>query len=356
MGFNISGLAINKNYENDFDSLQKKLGWNLERQSEIDFETASSNWTDDGICDVYFSEKGTLLFISMDMCAESWALNNDNILTFALSETSMAFNLNYCENGIEKRSIMEVNDEKMLDEGEKLRIEEKSEDTSEIIWNQIEVVIGKRFWDIEPDEKAIRYNFIKKNKSEKSEKIVKQTSHKTLNDLYAEKLQVNTQKKNVTNPNKTKLKTIVPENNYVINTDFSKLLLHSEILENLYSDKDLLFHFDKMIDYSQKHKRNFFLNFLSHGGDEYRRYANFCFLVDEILKRPQLFKEISNKMPLDKLLLIGKFNSSNLDEETSIDMMNFISKINKSSFEEGKEYFTIKKTEIDTKKWWQFWK
>ena len=29
MGFNISGLAINKNYENDFDSLQKELGWNL---------------------------------------------------------------------------------------------------------------------------------------------------------------------------------------------------------------------------------------------------------------------------------------------------------------------------------------
>ncbi|PKB42494.1 hypothetical protein AX016_0661 [Cellulophaga sp. RHA19] len=159
MGFNISGLAINKNYENDFEKLQEELGWNLEKQSEIDFETASSNWTEDGICDVYFSEKGTLLFISMDMCAESWVLKNNNTLTFALSETSMAFNINYCENGIERRSIMEVNDERMQDEGEKLSIEDKSEDTSEIIWNQIEVVIGKRFWDIEPDEKAIRYVF-----------------------------------------------------------------------------------------------------------------------------------------------------------------------------------------------------
>ena len=159
MGFNISGLAINKNYENEFVELQKELGWNLEKQSEIDFETASSNWTEDGICDVYFTEKGTLMFISMDMCAESWSLKNDNTLTFALSETSMAFNINYNENGIEKRSIMEVNDERMQDEGEKLGIEDKSEDTSEIIWNQIEVVIGKRFWDIEPNEKAIRYVF-----------------------------------------------------------------------------------------------------------------------------------------------------------------------------------------------------
>jgi hypothetical protein len=159
MGFNVSGLAINKNYESDFDSLQKELGWNLQKHSVINFETASANWTDDGICDVYFSEKGTLMFIGMDMCAESWGLKNENTLTFALSETSMAFNINYCENGIEKRSIMEVNGERMQDEGQKLEVEDRSEDTSEIIWNQIEVVIGKRFWDIEPEEKATRYVF-----------------------------------------------------------------------------------------------------------------------------------------------------------------------------------------------------
>lgn len=163
MGFNLSGLAINKNYINEFDNLQKELGWNLEKESEIDFETASSNWKDDGICDAYFSEKGTLLFISMDMCTESWPLKNNNSLTFALSETSMAFNINYCENGIEKRSIMEVEDNRMQDEGEKLEVEDRSEDTSEIIWNQIEVVIGKRFWDIEPDEKALRYRFVSTN-------------------------------------------------------------------------------------------------------------------------------------------------------------------------------------------------
>ena len=97
----------------------------------------------------------------MDMCTESFPLKNDNTLTFALSETSMAFNINYCENGVEKRSIMEVNDERMTDEGEKLEVEENSEGTSEIIWNQIERVIGKRFWDIEPNEKAVRYIFVK---------------------------------------------------------------------------------------------------------------------------------------------------------------------------------------------------
>ena len=163
MGFNLSGLAINKNYINEFDNLQKELGWNLEKESEIDFETASSNWKDDGICDAYFSENGTLLFISMDRCTESWPLKYDNSLTFALSETSMAFNINYCENGIEKRSIMEAEGNRMQDEGEKLEVEESSEDTSELIWNQIEVLIGKSFWDIDADEKAVRYRFVNTN-------------------------------------------------------------------------------------------------------------------------------------------------------------------------------------------------
>jgi len=158
MGFNVSGLAINKNYEQELDRLQKQLGWKLEQQSEIDFETASSNWTEEGICNIYFSEKGTLIFMNMELCTEAWPFLKDNTLTFALSETSMAFNIVYCENGVETRSIMEVNDERFEDSGNKLEIEDSSEDTSEIIWNQIAVVIGKRFWDIEPDEKA--YSFV----------------------------------------------------------------------------------------------------------------------------------------------------------------------------------------------------
>ena len=141
MGYNISGIAINKNYENDFESLQNQLGWNLEKVAEIDFETASANWTDDKICNVHFTKTGTLIFIGMENCEQSFNLKNDHVLTFALSETSMVFNINYSEKGVA------------------LAIEKDSEDTSEIIWNQIEVLLGKRFFDIELEEKATQYRF-----------------------------------------------------------------------------------------------------------------------------------------------------------------------------------------------------
>lgn len=161
MGFNISGLVINQNYRNNFEELQSKLGWNLKKQEDIIFETASSNWTEEDACKVYFSEKGTLIFLSMDMCVESWALKDNNTLTFALSETSMAFNMVYCENGVDKRTIMEVEGERMTDEGEILEVEAKSEDISDIIFNQIGEVLGKSFWSIDLSEKAEHYLFVK---------------------------------------------------------------------------------------------------------------------------------------------------------------------------------------------------
>lgn len=185
MGFNISGIAINKNYEFEFDELQKELGWNLIKKSQVNFETASSNWKEEGICDVYFSENGTLIFISMDLGAESWPLRNDNSLTFALSETSMAFHINYCEKGIEKRSIMEVNAKRMHDEGEKLEVEKKSEDPSEIIWNQIEIVIGKRFGDIQADEKVVRYSFNKEAFKRETQVYKKDKPKQTLPNSFS---------------------------------------------------------------------------------------------------------------------------------------------------------------------------
>lgn len=160
MGFNISGLAINKNFQNDFDLLQNKLGWNLKKQSEIDFDIASSNWKEEGICDVFYTEKGTLLFMDIDMCTESIEIEGLDTLSFGISETSMTFILNYCENGIVKRTIMESDGERFEDHGNQLEVEETSEDTSEIIWSQIEQVIGRSFWSIEPEESAVRYVFV----------------------------------------------------------------------------------------------------------------------------------------------------------------------------------------------------
>ena len=159
MGFNISGIAISKNFEKNLDELQSAFGWKIEKQEEIFFEQASENWKEEDLCDIYFTDNGTLIFIDMGRCIEPFKIGENNVLTFAYSATSMAFNLNYCEGAELKRTIMEVEGQRLADEGEKLEIENKSEDISENIFEQIGVVLGKSFWEIQSDERAVRFLF-----------------------------------------------------------------------------------------------------------------------------------------------------------------------------------------------------
>lgn len=165
MGFNISGIATNINFKENLIELQKQLGLTLNFIEEINFEKASENWKEEGICDIYFSEKGTLLFINMDLCIEPWSIEDGDTLTFALSETSMTFNLNYCEGRKLRRSFMAMNDSIISDEGEKLKVEQNTSDAPEIIWKQLDIVLGKSYWNIEPFEKAHRYKLVSAQKT-----------------------------------------------------------------------------------------------------------------------------------------------------------------------------------------------
>lgn len=158
MGHNISGIAINKNFENNIEELSRFLGVELQLDKEIDFEDASENWKEEGYFDVYFSKNGTLVFANIDYCLEPYSNKENNILTFALSETSMTFNIGYTENGEVVRSIMKVNDEVLDEEGEPLQCEIDNEDMTEAIFDQIGEVIGIHFYEIELEEKAYRFN------------------------------------------------------------------------------------------------------------------------------------------------------------------------------------------------------
>lgn len=158
MGHNISGIAINKNFENNVEELSKLLGVELQIENEIIFEDASENWKEEGYFDVYFSKNGTLIFANIDYCLEPYSHKETNILTFALSETSMTFNIGYTENDVLVRSIMKVNDDTIDEEGEPLQCEiDNEDDMTEAIFDQIGEVIGMHFYEIELDEKAYRF-------------------------------------------------------------------------------------------------------------------------------------------------------------------------------------------------------
>ena len=159
MGFNISGLVIDKNYENKILELQQILDCELTFDKEVNFEEASENWKSDKYCDIYFSEKGTLIFLSFEKSGFEFPVLNQTTLTFVLSEMSMTFSINYTENQKLLRTIVETEDSIYIDEGNPFPFEENESDKSELIYHLFEKTLGKSFWDIDLDEKCYRYYF-----------------------------------------------------------------------------------------------------------------------------------------------------------------------------------------------------
>lgn len=183
MGFNISGLVIDKNYENKILELQQILDYELTFDKEVNFEEASENWKSDKYCDIYFSEKGTLIFLSFEKSGFEFPVLNQTTLAFVLSEMSMTFSINYTENQKLLRTIVETEESIHVDEGNPFPFEENESDKSELIYHLFEKTLGKSFWDIDLDEKCYRYYFKEFHNPFKSQdESVELVSSKSLNE------------------------------------------------------------------------------------------------------------------------------------------------------------------------------
>ncbi len=159
MTFNIAGIAISQNYEDNIQELGELIDLELAEEGEITFGMAVADWKKDGICDVYFTENGTLVFLPIKHCMEPNPIADARVLTFIISEKSQAFSLFYSVGLFEERSIVEVNHERLTEEGNRLRAEDKFSKISEMILAQASSVIGKNFWKIGAEEKALRCSF-----------------------------------------------------------------------------------------------------------------------------------------------------------------------------------------------------
>ncbi len=160
MGFNIAGLVIDKNYQNDLEGLSTILGQQLLFSEKVDFEQASENWKEDTYCDIYFHEEATLIFLSMEECANEVLVPNQVAFNFVLSEMSMVFSVHYTNNEQLVRALVVLEDEtRPIDLGEKFAFELEETDPSELIYHLFEQTLGKSFWSIEPDEENVyRYH------------------------------------------------------------------------------------------------------------------------------------------------------------------------------------------------------
>lgn len=159
MGFNFSGVAISQKKKEDILDIQDILGTKLTFSKEIYFDEALSWHKEDNEFDLYFAEKGVLVFTSEPLTILEKHAKSKGIMitTFGASETSMAFMITAFENGERFRDLMEFNLDKLEDNGQKFEGETETDDGFEVVTKAISHTIGHNFWSIEPSEKAYRY-------------------------------------------------------------------------------------------------------------------------------------------------------------------------------------------------------
>jgi hypothetical protein len=157
MGFNFTGIAINKNYQDKIEEVGQILDRKLTLKEEIYFENAMSSHKPDDACDIYFAENCTIAFLPEPIQPRLNRLSIDRqIASFMASETAMVFELDVSKNQETIRYMTEFNNDRIEDEGDKFEGEDE-DDGMEVVFKGIANTINKSFWGIEPDEKAYRY-------------------------------------------------------------------------------------------------------------------------------------------------------------------------------------------------------
>ncbi len=160
MGFNFSGLVIGKSYKNKPKDFMNEVGQylRLSDPEEINYEMAEANWKDEGLCDVYFGDKGTILYTAdPEVCIDPWLQEDVRAMSFVYLEMSMFFNMVLSENKQVIRKISEENGEIKHQSGEPLPFEaELNNEPSSLIFRLINTILAQP-GGVDPEEIAYRY-------------------------------------------------------------------------------------------------------------------------------------------------------------------------------------------------------
>lgn len=159
MGLNIAGLVIDKNYQNNLEELGEVLGEKLVFEKEVSIDEALEKWKKNHYCDVLFSEKGTIVFFSMDFCDSEFYIENQKALAFIRSDATSMYVIYYTKHGEFIRGIFDNNGEIIEDEGEPLEIESEEADVYELTEHLFEETIGHAFDDMDFEATCYRYSF-----------------------------------------------------------------------------------------------------------------------------------------------------------------------------------------------------
>lgn len=253
MGFNFSGIAISKNYnESTLNDLCNRIGLNkIEFRENVSYEKCLNINFEDTYLDILFLPESTLIFCSSpdigDRCDLERASLNSKACFFCVDETSMTMMTSVYENCENICQYTEIHND--IKQSYLEKFESKSKDGTNLAADAILYVTKQSFWDLD-NITLKRYDLTNKkaeqsNQSKLFDKEYQNFTTPKENKSNLKKKQINNQ------PNADKLEifqrlcsidkeVVSNELERLDNLGFSSIVLNYIMIVSLYHyDKDI---------------------------------------------------------------------------------------------------------------------
>ena len=155
MGYNFTGFTIDKNFGKDPEKVIKFLRLPLTFEKEVDFNSASA-YKEAEYFDIFFSDQGTSIYTFEPIQLDPAQSEGCSILSYMVSETSMAFFMALDKDGQRVREVLDNEGDISDNIGSPLDIEGKQH-LMEVIIKQKEKMFGLNFYDTPLEMKGYRY-------------------------------------------------------------------------------------------------------------------------------------------------------------------------------------------------------
>jgi hypothetical protein len=166
MGFKLTGIAIDKNFEKDLAELFGLLNisdFSFEKNSTFDEETFDI--LDDDNISIGFFGKGTFISTGIELMTNDELLKsaskNQRIASFYVSDTTSTYCFDYYFKGEYLRKKWISHSDKNIDSsdnfGEPLPCEKDADDDLDNVLNVISFMLGKNFYEIEESAPMSRF-------------------------------------------------------------------------------------------------------------------------------------------------------------------------------------------------------
>lgn len=165
MGTSLAGICVNHSFDKDGFDLGRDLELYWKFQKEVGYDKAFEKNKKNGIYDVCFLEKGTIIFTELETGMWGRTSEKHEVFSFVIQESTMSFSFRWSDRSEFEQRYFRLESGKIEEDvciGEKLPIENEFDDYTQLIEAQIKQTTGCALTDLS-DKKFYRFKWVGAN-------------------------------------------------------------------------------------------------------------------------------------------------------------------------------------------------